>query len=278
MARKPRVEYEGAIYHVVQRGNNKEYIFQQDTDKRHWFNQIMELKEETGFCLYAYALMDNHYHLVMQTPNKSLASIMHRLNMGYSKYFNWKHQHSGHVFQGAYKSVNVKDETQMLAVMRYVHFNPVKAGICAQPEDYPWSSDVAYRTNQHGLIDTDLVFDIFSTDRWEALRKYCDFVAQPNEMEDYLAAYSTPDEPVITDLNIAPQYPPGLDLILGQIARDPETFYLIKNGSRRRDLTACKIKFIKTATDLQCYTLKEIATSIGISESAVANLMLRSNK
>lgn len=267
MARKPRVEYKGAIYHVVQRGNNKEYVFQQDTDKRHWFNQIMELKEETGFNLYAYALMDNHYHLVMQTSDQPLASIMHRLNMGYSKYYNWKHQHSGHVFQGAYGSIIVKDEAQMLAVMRYVHFNPVKAGICAKPEDYLWSSDLAYRTNQHSCIDTDLVYNIFSSDRGDALRRYCEFVAQPNDIEDYVAAYSNPDD---ASLN--------LDYILQQIVLDPEVRTLIKSGSRRRDLTALKIKYIKDATNCQCFTQREIAASIGMSESAVANLKMRSNK
>lgn len=273
MAYRLRGECPGAIYHLIQRGNNKEYIFQNHTDKKHWFNQILSLKQNMGFNIYAYALMDNHYHLVMQAEESPLSTIMHRLNMGYSKYYNWRHEHCGHVFQGPYKSILVESDSQMLALVRYVHLNPVRAGICTQPENYEWSSDVSYRTNQQGWIDTQLVYGIFSPDRQEAFQKYRQFIAESATTGDYLAAYGI-KEPENGSEKLALSKQAGLEYILKQIARDPETFSLIKNGSRRRDLTPLKIKYIKTAADL-CYTQTEIAASIAISKSAVANLMTR---
>ncbi len=273
MAYRLRGECPGAIYHVIQRGNNKEHIFQNYTDKKHWFNQILSLKQNIGFNIYAYALMDNHYHLVMSAEDPPMSTIMHRLNMGYSKYYNWRHDHCGHVFQGPYKSILVESDSQMLALVRYVHLNPVKAGICTQPENYEWSSEIAYRTNQQGWIDTQLVFGIFSSDRQEACQRYHKFIADAATTGDYLAAYGISD---LEDGNVklAPNKQAGLEYILKQIARDPETFSLIKNGSRRRDITVLKIKYIRAASELG-YTQTEIAASIAISKSAVANLMTR---
>jgi hypothetical protein len=221
--------------------------------------------------------MDNHYHLVMKAEEPPLSTIMHRLNLGYSKYYNWRHERCGHVFQGPYKSILVESDRQMLALVRYVHMNPVRAGICPRPEDYEWSSDVAYRSKQQAWIDTELVYGLFSSDRQEACQSYRKFVSETSETEttgDFLAAYG------INELEngengsgkLSPSKQAGLELILKQIVRDPAAFNLIKNGSRRRDLTALKIKYIKTAADLN-YNYTDIAASISISKAAVANLI-----
>jgi len=102
MGRRPREEEEGGIYHVIQRGNNREFIFGQDEDKDYlaWQFKLLGVR---GSTIYGYVIMRNHYHIVIRTIGETLQSIMHRLNLKYSKYFNSKHTRSGHVFQGATK-------------------------------------------------------------------------------------------------------------------------------------------------------------------------------
>ena len=164
MGRPWREEYKGGIYHVIARGNNKEYIFKESIDKGYFLKQLKEHSEGFEYRVYGYVLMDNHYHIIIQTHNKKLQEIMHQINNKYSKYFNYRYKRVGHVFQGRYKAVLVQDERYMLALLRYIHQNPIKAHICDSMEKYKWSSDVFYRNNMNNFIQIDMIMDMLSKD------------------------------------------------------------------------------------------------------------------
>jgi len=141
MGRKPRIEFDGAVYHVIQRGNNKEYIFKKAEHKKYFLSKLSEIKNLLDFEIYGFVLMDNHYHFIIKCHESSISNIMHRINSNFGKYYNISYRRSGHVFQDRYKGLLVKDDKYLLSLLRYVHQNPVKANMCKNVCDYKWSSD-----------------------------------------------------------------------------------------------------------------------------------------
>ena len=170
------------IYHVMLRGNEKKNIFLDDEDKSRFINTIYHKKEDDGFCLYAYCLMDNHIHLVIKEQKDLISNIMRRIGTSYANYFNKKYKRVGHVFQDRYKSEPIEDERYLLSVIRYVHNNPVKAGIC-RIEEYKWSSYQLYIQGEKGqkkLIEHEEILSYFSEDRDRAIILFKEF----NNQED----------------------------------------------------------------------------------------------
>ena len=275
MGRKPRIEYKGAIYHVIQRGNNQEHIFKYDDDKQYLLKQLGQYKRVLSFRLFGYVIMGNHYHLLLQTQDRPLQKIMHRVNGNYGRYYNLKYQCSGHVFQGRYKAILIQDERYLLAVLRYVHQNPVAAGLCKTTIDYSYSSDVAYRKNRNGLVDIGLVLDVLADDRSKAIEKYIELMAYEDEVD-----YDEPD--IIGDDSFTLGFQPrskepgrkSLDEILMDTGLSPDDYNLIKAGSRRRHLTPYKRLYVKAGLE-QGYTLQEIGANIRLSSVAAFKLLRR---
>lgn len=140
MARPLRLEFPGAFYHLTSRGNRQESIFLDDGDRRSFLDLLgKEVRQQEWVC-YAYCLMDNHYHLVMETPEPNLVRGMRRLNGVYTQAFNRRHKKVGHVFQGRYKAIVVDKDNYLLELCRYVVLNPVRANVVQRPEDWKWSS------------------------------------------------------------------------------------------------------------------------------------------
>jgi len=140
MARPLRIEYPGAFYHVTARGNERKDIFLDDSDREKFLSYL-----ETAFLRYkaaihVYCLMSNHYHLLIETPEGNLSQIMRHINGAYTTYVNSKRQRTGHLFQGRYKAILVEADEYAGELSRYMHLNPVRAGIVTKPEDYDWSS------------------------------------------------------------------------------------------------------------------------------------------
>ncbi len=144
MARSIRIEYPGAFYHVFSRGNEKRVIFQDNQD----YKQFLQLLEEAALRwelnIHAYALMDNHYHLVIETKSGMLSKPMRHINGVYTQYFNHRHDRVGHLFQGRFKALLIEKDSYLLTLSRYVHQNPAKAKLVEHPEEYPWSSYRAF--------------------------------------------------------------------------------------------------------------------------------------
>jgi REP element-mobilizing transposase RayT len=269
-----RVEYPGAMYHVIQRGNNREFIFDRNKDKCFILDSMKQVFEFYGVDMIAYVIMGNHYHLVVRTWENGLGKIMHRLNTRFSVYYNQDKKRSGHVFQGRYQATPIEDERYLMAVVRYIHRNPVRAGICQKVEDYRWSSDSYYCGNDTDWVKKDLLLNLLAMNQNKAISEYLRLM----ECSD--------DEDIVTHLAIQSQglIPPMqfqngdsitsdvlLDDILLTTGVDEEQFRLIKAGSRKRELTRLKSVYVTRAVK-QGYPLQDIADNIGISKVAVYKL------
>jgi len=176
MARPLRIEYEGALYHVTARGNERGKVVFTKADYRKFKEYLREGQTKYGFILHCYVLMTNHYHLLIETPEKNLSKIMHYLNSSYTTYINIKRKRSGHLFQGRYKAILVDRDSYLLELSRYLHLNPVRANVVEHPEEYSHSSYSAYIGESDGLVRTTDLLDMFSKDASTAKQKYKIFV------------------------------------------------------------------------------------------------------
>ena len=143
MARQRRPLAAGLLYHVTSRGNGKAAMFLTDADYEVFLSGLGVARHLDGLLCHAYCLMENHYHLLVETPRANLDDAMRRLNGTYATRFNRHHERTGHVFQGRYGSKLIADDDYALTVVGYIAANPVQAGLCAAPEDWPWSSYAA---------------------------------------------------------------------------------------------------------------------------------------
>ena len=143
MARPLRIEFPGGLYHVTARGDRREDIYLCDADRQRWVDLLGEVCTRFNWFCHAYCLMDNHFHIVVETADGNLSAGMRQLNGVYTQWHNRSHNRVGHVFQGRFKAIIVQREAYLLELARYVVLNPVRAGMCNSPEDWPWSS---YRT------------------------------------------------------------------------------------------------------------------------------------
>ena len=140
MARPLRIEYPGALYHVTSRGDRRECIYGDDGDRRLFLNVLESAVGRFRWVCHAYCLMDNHYHLLVETPEANLSRGMRQLNGVYTQQYNVRHEKSGHVFQGRYKAVVIEKDSHLLEVCRYVVLNPVRARVVTHPQQWKWSS------------------------------------------------------------------------------------------------------------------------------------------
>ena len=174
MARKPRIEYDGALYHVITRGNQKQKVFKEPSDFKKYLGILASYKQRYHFRLYAYVLMGNHVHLLIETKDVPLSKVLQGINQSYTLYFNRTYKTSGHLFQGRYKAILCDQERYLLALLKYIHYNPLRARIVETPGKYAWSSYRAYLAKTAGpdLIDTEQVLRMFSENRSRARRQY----------------------------------------------------------------------------------------------------------
>ena len=178
MARPLRIQFPGAVYHITSRGNEKQNIFLDDTDRSVFLNVLEETVKIYNWLCHAYSLMSNHNHLSIETPDGNLSDGMHHLNSVYSQKFNKRHQRVGHLFQGRYKSILIEKEGHLLEVARYSVINQVRAGMVKDPADWPWSSYQAMvgLAEVPNFLTIDWLLGNFSEDRTQAQKMYRDFV------------------------------------------------------------------------------------------------------
>lgn len=157
MPRSARERSHSGIYHVMLRGINKQNIFEEVEDYEKLMELLRQSKETGAITLYGYCLMSNHIHLLLKEEKEPLEITMKRLGSKYAVWFNTKYQRVGHLFQDRFKSETVEDPPYFLTVVRYIHFNPVKAGLVKQPGDYPYSSYCCY-FGESDFVDTEKAF------------------------------------------------------------------------------------------------------------------------
>lgn len=144
MARKPRIEFAGAFYHVIARGNRRATIFHDDADSLAYLDRLERYRRRDGVTLHAYVLMTNHVHLLLETGNHPLSRTMQTLQFTYSQYYNRRYDKTGHVFQGRYQAIVCDQEAYLLELVRYLHLNPARIRTPLNPWTYRWSSHAAY--------------------------------------------------------------------------------------------------------------------------------------
>ncbi len=205
MARKPRIEFNGAFYHVITRGNQRQKIFKNKADYIRYLAILGDYKERYKYFLYAYVLMGNHVHLLIETQETPLSKILQGINQRYTIYFNRKYKTIGHLFQGRYKAILCDKDEYMLTLVKYIHNNPVRAGVTKEADKYEWSSHRFY-IEKHGrediIIDTDQVLGMFSGGKAKARRLYSAYMNEGEEVgkEDI---YSTIDQRILGDERFA---------------------------------------------------------------------------
>ena len=174
MARQWRIEYPGALYHILSRGNGRRDIFLSDDDRVLFLELIQEFSERFGIEVYAYVLMGNHYHLLLKTPDTNLSKGMQWFGTAYTRKFNLQNNLSGHLFQGRFKSIIIENDAYLLRLSCYIHRNPVRAGIVERLSDYKWSSYqyYAYRRTAPTWLKTSLILgQVSGNDKNKAYRR-----------------------------------------------------------------------------------------------------------
>mgnify|MGYP001237539186 CR=1 FL=1 len=186
MPRGPRIKSKSGIYHVIQRGVNKQEIFHDDDDFRKYLDILQKYKLKTDLKFYGWCLMSNHVHLLLKEGNETISITMKRIGVSYAAYYNWKYVTTGHLFQGRFKSRNVEHRQSLLKVLRYIHQNPLKAGMVRCMEEWKWSSCLGYYGKQHyqrGMLDEEFILETFAS-RIE-FREFNEIVRDDQRIEEW---------------------------------------------------------------------------------------------
>jgi putative transposase len=184
MARKPRIHYEEAIYHVIARGNNRTRILETEEEKAKYLEIVADYTERYDFRVYGYVIMDNHVHLIIQVRQILLSKIMQGIQQRYTQYYNKHNEHSGHVFEQRYKAFLCDQESYLMTLLCYIHQNPVRAKI-AEGINYRWSSHQAYASGMNSLVNAEFILKILSEDRNKAISQYSKLIGEEVTRLDY---------------------------------------------------------------------------------------------
>jgi REP-associated tyrosine transposase len=182
MPRKARIDAPGALHHIICRGIEQRRIFEDDYDRNRFLERLGIILQETATPCYAWALIPNHFHLLIRTGLVPVASVMRRLLTGYAVNFNYRHRRSGHLFQNRYKSILCQEDPYLLELVRYIHLNPIRAGLVADLKSldhYPYSGHSRLTGNfMSGFQDVETVLAMFGKNRREARKHYKAFVSK----------------------------------------------------------------------------------------------------
>jgi putative transposase len=279
MARPLRIEYEGAVYHVTSRGNARNKIFNDDQDREVFLSTLETVVMRYGWLCHSYCLMDNHYHIMIETPDANLSMGMRQLNGIYTQKYNRRHRKTGHIFQGRFKAILVEKDNYLLELCRYVVLNPVRAGMVGRPEDWRWSSyrATADLRREEDCLTTDWILSLFNRKRRLAQGQYRKFVREGinrrspwGELQGQVLlgeeGFVEKFKELLEDKKQVKEIPrpqryvsrPSLDKIFSR-----------QGGKVQRD------ERITTAHASYGYTLKEIADHLGIHYTTVSKVMAK---
>jgi len=179
MPRRARIDYPGALHHVIGRGIERKFIFNQDKDKCEFQRRLTDNLTKSSMQCYAWCIMGNHFHLLLQTGTTSLAEFMRSLLTGYAVYYNMVHKRSGHLFQNRYQSTVCDKDSYLLSLVRYIHLNPVKANVISYTDlrKYRWTGHrEILESNEEGLIDREAMLSLLGQREKESIKRYSNFI------------------------------------------------------------------------------------------------------
>ncbi len=254
MTRQLRIEFPGAFYHVIQRGIDKNNIFASYEDKERFLSYLNNANTSYGVALHSYVLMDNHYHLIIETLEASLSKIMHYINVSYAAYFNAKYKRTGPLYQGRFKAVLVEQDEYLHYLSCYVHLNPVRAGIVKSPGEYTYSSYNAFTSNikKYEWLSTEFILSMFDNKVSKAKNLYEQFVIDNMGKEKEVISQNTKNGFLL-----------GSDVFLGRIK---EKFVDGKAGNPE----VPTLREFKTRVEPSMERIKLIVEKHAISDKRIA--------
>lgn len=273
LARKQRIHYKGALYHVIARGNNGEYVLAKDINKKNYIDIIKRYKERYEFNLYAYCIMDNHVHLLIEVNDTPLQKIMQGIQQVYTQKYNKENKRTGHVFQQRYKAEVCNKEGYLLHLIKYIHFNPVKAKI-TETVDYNWSSHMYYIRSDDSFVNTEYILKTISHNKTIALKGYKEYMMEDIEDIEPCEYRITEAQRSIPKLKETDK---RLDEIIEKITEQEKvTIEELTSKSKLKKISDIrKVIIIISDKDI---TNKEVSKKLNISETAVSKIKTGSYK
>lgn len=274
MARPLRIEFAGALYHVTSRGNARQNIYLADADRGRWLSVFAEVCFRFNWVCYSYCLMDNHYHLFIETPEGNLSRGMRQLNGAYTQNFNRVHHRVGHLYQGRYKAILVQKEAYLMELSRYIVLNPVRARMVRTAQDWPWSS---YRATiglatAEDWLNTTWIISAFGTKKNKARCQFIDFVSrgkgQPSIWNYLQNQIYLGDDIFIEDM----QRQISVETNLDEIPR-PQKRQSPKPIETYKDMMNSRNEAIISAYNSGGFSMTEIAAYFGIHYSSVSKII-----
>jgi len=291
MARKPRIHVPGGVYHAILRGNGGQDIFLTDEDRYHFYLLLQEGTERFDYRVHGFCLMTNHLHLAVQVGDVPLSRGMQNLAFRYTRWVNRREKRMGHLFQGRYKAILVDGDSYLLELVRYIHLNPVRAGLVQDPSDYPWSGHRAY-LGQETLpwLTTEWVLGQFARRRDAARRRYETFVLEGRNQGYQEEFHRGPKDPrvlgddrfmerVAQQDKVRRRVPP-LDDVVRVVCREYDvTTSLLPDPGRKRRVSEARAAIAWLAFQLGSASLTEVGErfnrDVGTMSSAVRRLTER---
>jgi len=195
MARRPRIHYPGAIYHAIVRGNNRQPIFLRDRDRQIFADLVSKGVERFDHRIHAFCWMTNHAHMMIEVGADPLSKIIHNLSFRYSNWFNRHNERSGHLFERRYRAGLIESDRAAMGLVRYIHLNPVRAGIVQSPLQHQWSSHRIYLGMESvSWLRTSFILGLFSDRKFDAILKYRAFTYAGIQAEDQDDSQHEPDQ------------------------------------------------------------------------------------
>jgi putative transposase len=282
MARPLRIQFPGAVYHVTARGNERKIIFADDVDCRCFLSTLRQAMERHHVSCHAYCLMGNHYHLLLETPEGNLSRAMQHLNNVYAQRFNRRHDRVGHLFQGRFDAQLIEKQRYLLAVLRYIANNPVRAGLVAKPEQWRWSN---YRfmirpSPSASVWTTEWALRQFHTgSQLEAVRRFRAFV-EADPAEDGEVGENSKGRPILGSEDFVSRLRKGLRAAASErefprqqrFAARPSLQELLPEFSDRNERNVA----IRKACLDHGYTMSEVAAHLGLHYITIHRAMKRS--
>jgi Transposase and inactivated derivatives len=256
MARYARKTSQTGIYHIMVRGINGHNIFHDEDDYKRYLETLSRISDEGEAQVLGYCLMSNHVHLLISEGKDSISLIMKRLGGSYAYWYNWKYERKGYVFQDRFKSENVEDDAYLQTVIRYIHRNPVKAGIVEKPEAYLWSSSSVYLGGKDfppGLTKTGLILGLFHNGKQNPQEIFGAFMEENDDIQclDYV------ERKRITDREA--------EKIFTGIMKEQSILMLKGMPKKERDDVLRRLK------NIEGVTIRQVSRLTGIGQTAVQN-------
>lgn len=272
MARKLRIHYKGALYHVIVRGNNRSNIFEEKSNKAEYLRIIKRYKEKYNFKLYAYCIMDNHAHLLIEIDKVPLSKVMQVIQQVYTQRYNRAYKRTGHVFEQRYKAIICNKDSYLLTLIRYIHMNPVKAGI-AEGLEYEWSSHNKYLGEKSDMIDCEFPLSLFSNNKNKRRKIYVEFITEKeiDKLENYelsgeeIKKYLENEEESTVQISLDEIIDKTIEYL--DMSKD-----MLKSRNRNKKVSMARRVIILLAKNYTDQSSVSISDAIGVTKSLVSKI------